>query len=187
MFTRNWRLHKILGDWVLNSAKKNRGEHKNKRFQQKKTIHCEITQHKMGCSSKNGIEWNRMDTLRLKTTKEHEIGTLKCHQDGFYLNLFFFAPNSIDTQLQKHCWRLVLGHPKTNIKPTGPTSFILPEASRSWAACLTLLSVRSHASDFRFRVEQCSEVAPSLIQSSVDLKYKAETKPKNTSPCTFTR
>jgi hypothetical protein len=135
----------------------------------------------MGCSSKNGY-------FAVKDNK----GAWNRHFEmppGWLLPqpFVFFAPNSIDTQLQKHCWRLVLGHPKTNIEPTGPTSFMLPEASRSWAACLTLLSVRSHASDFRFRVEQCLEVAPSLIQSSVDLKYKAETKTKNTSPCTFTR
>jgi hypothetical protein len=82
MFTRNWLLHQILGDRVLNSAKKKTWEHKNKRFQQKKFT--------AKSPSRKWAAAVRMDTLRLKTTKEHEIGTLKCHQDGFYLNLLFF-------------------------------------------------------------------------------------------------
>ena len=86
MFTRNWLLHQILGDWVLNSAKKTVGTQKQ-----------EVSAKKQFTAKSPSRKWIaavRMDTLRLKTTKEHEIGTLKCHQDGFYLNLLFFAPNS---------------------------------------------------------------------------------------------
>ena len=82
MFAGNWLLRQILRDLVLDTSKL--GVVTQKQTVSANMFYCESP-------SRTWVAAVRMVTLLLKSTKDHEMGTLKCHQDGFYLKLLGFC------------------------------------------------------------------------------------------------